>query len=83
LSSRIGDFAVARRSDAARGLGGVRSGMGADGRARNCCQQQGRARRALQEAGYAPEELSAFITEATAGDYNHLLQTVLRYADVD
>jgi hypothetical protein len=28
------------------------------------------------------DELAAFTTEATSGDYDHLLQTVMRWVDV-
>ena len=38
------------------------------------------ARHARQQ-GWSPEEIEAVRTEATAGDYDHLLQTLLRYVD--
>jgi hypothetical protein len=37
---------------------------------------------ALKRAGVAKAERDAFFTEATAGDYNHLLQTAMRWVDV-
>ena len=38
------------------------------------------ARHARQQ-GWSREEIEAVRTEATAGDYDHLLQTLLRYVD--
>jgi len=40
-----------------------------------------KARRALQAAGRG-DEWAAFETEATAGDYNNLLVTVMRWFEV-
>jgi hypothetical protein len=37
----------------------------------------GRVQRALREAGVPAAEIRAFTQEACAGDYDHLLQTVL------
>jgi len=42
----------------------------------------GRVKRALVKAGMQ-EEAKAFMEEATAGDYNHLLATVQKYVDVE
>ena len=42
----------------------------------------GRVMGAMRDAGVAPEEIEAFRAEATAGDYDALLQTVLRWVDV-
>jgi len=42
----------------------------------------GRVKRALVKAGMH-EEAKAFMEEATAGDYNHLLATVQKYVDVE
>ena len=42
----------------------------------------GRCRKAAREAGLRDSEINAFVTEATAGDYDHLLQTALRWFDV-
>jgi len=39
--------------------------------------------RALREAGWSKEERLAFQAEATSGDYNHLLRTVMKYLDVE
>ena len=42
----------------------------------------GKVQRALRQAGATQEELSEFFTEATAGDYNALLRTCMRYVEV-
>ena len=42
----------------------------------------GRAQRALRKAGLG-ELVEQFMADATADDYDHLLQTVMRYFDVD
>ena len=41
----------------------------------------GRCTLAARKAGWSADDLLAFTTEATAGDYDHLLQTVIRYFD--
>ena len=43
----------------------------------------GRTKRALRGAGASPEEIAAFFREATAGDYDQLLGTVLRWVEVE
>ena len=53
--------------------------IGEDGNAFNIL---GRVKRALVKAGMQ-EEAKAFMEEATAGDYNHLLATVQKYVDVE
>jgi hypothetical protein len=40
-----------------------------------CCQ-------AAREAGLAEDEIATFIVEATASDYDHLLQTAIRWFEV-
>lgn len=42
-----------------------------------------RVRRALREAGVTKEECSAFVAEATNGDRDHFLQTVIAWVNVD
>ena len=42
----------------------------------------GRCRKAAREAGLLDSEINAFIEEATAGDYDHLLQTAIHWFDV-
>lgn len=39
----------------------------------------GRVRRALRDAGATKEELDAYTEEATSGDYDHVLQTTMRW----
>ena len=41
----------------------------------------GRCRKAAREAGLLDSEINAFVTEATSGDYDHLLQTAMRWFD--
>jgi len=42
----------------------------------------GNVRRGMKRAGATDEELKAFMSEATSGDYDHLLQTCMKYVDV-
>lgn len=42
----------------------------------------GRVQRALRREGVPATEVSEFFTEATAGDYDHLLATCARWVDV-
>jgi hypothetical protein len=42
----------------------------------------GRVSRALRQADVSPAERAAFTQEATAGDYDALLQTVMRWVEV-
>jgi hypothetical protein len=39
----------------------------------------GRCRKAAEDAGVSDEEINAFMKEATSGDYENLLQTVMRW----
>jgi hypothetical protein len=41
----------------------------------------GKVKRAMRKAGISADEVSAFMTEATSGDYDHLLQTVILTVD--
>ena len=41
----------------------------------------GRCRKAAREAGLRDSEINAFVTEATSDDYDHLLQTAMRWFD--
>ena len=54
--------------------------IGTDG---NAFAVLGRVMRALREAGWSQEERDAFRMEATAGDYDHLLGTVMKHLDVE
>jgi len=42
----------------------------------------GRVRKAMQRAKVPDEEIEKFKEEATAGDYDHLLQTCMQWVDV-
>ena len=42
----------------------------------------GLCKQAAQEYGLKKTEVDAFIEEATAGDYDHLLQTAIHWFDV-
>lgn len=52
--------------------------VGEDG---NAFSILGRCKRAAQRAGWTSDQVSDFIEEATNGDYNHLLSTVMTYFD--
>jgi hypothetical protein len=41
----------------------------------------GRAQRAARRAGWDQETIKAVMDEATSGDYNYLLATMMRYFD--
>ncbi len=41
----------------------------------------GRTAAALRRAGLAKDEIDAYFAEATSGDYDHLLQTTMRWVD--
>ena len=43
----------------------------------------GKVSRALRQAGVSQAERDAFTQEATASDYDRLLQTVMRWVEVD
>jgi hypothetical protein len=42
----------------------------------------GRCRQAALDAGLSEDEIAAFMTEAMAGDYDHLLQTAMRWFEI-
>ena len=42
----------------------------------------GRCREAARDAGLSDDEIAAFMDEATAGDYDHLLQTAMRWFEI-
>lgn len=42
----------------------------------------GAVQRALKRNGVSKEQLNAFTAEATSGDYDHLLQTAMRWVTV-
>jgi len=43
----------------------------------------GRVKNALLEAGVSKEEADEFVKEALGGDYDHLLQTVMKWVEVE
>ena len=53
--------------------------LGEDG---NALSILGKVQGAMRKAGVPKEERAAFIEEATSGDYDHLLGTVMRYVEV-
>ena len=52
------------------------------GRDGNAFVVLGHCRSAAQEAGLSDDEIATFMAEATAGDYDHLLQTAMRWFDI-
>lgn len=42
----------------------------------------GRVQSALRKAGASNDAIRDFVKEATAGDYDHLLQTAMKYVNV-
>ena len=53
--------------------------VGTDG---NAFAILGKVTGALRRAGHTPEEVKQFQDEATAGDYDHVLQTCMKWVDV-
>jgi hypothetical protein len=43
----------------------------------------GRVQKALRKGGVPDAECKQFMTEATSGDYNHLLSTCMNWVEVD
>ncbi len=54
--------------------------VGCDG---NAYAVLGRALRALRDAGWSQQERDAFLDEATGGDHDQLLGTIMRHLDVE
>lgn len=54
--------------------------LGGDG---NAFSVLGKVRRALRDGGVANTEIEEFSKEATSGDYDHLLRTVMQWVTVD
>jgi hypothetical protein len=52
--------------------------VGTDG---NAFAVLGAVRKAPRRAGIAKDEIDAFYAEATRGDYDHLLQTAMRWVE--
>jgi len=53
--------------------------VGTDG---NAFALMGKCQQAARKAGWTRETISAVMNEATAGDYNHLLATLMKYFEV-
>lgn len=47
----------------------------------NAFAVMGRFKRAARDAGWTAEQISRVLDEATGGDYDNLLQTLMRYSD--
>jgi hypothetical protein len=43
----------------------------------------GRVQGAMKRANLSKEQIKEFMDEATSGDYNHLLRTVMKYVSCD
>ena len=43
----------------------------------------GRAIRALKDAGYSAAEVEEYRKDAMSGDYDHVLQTTMKWCDVE
>ena len=43
----------------------------------------GRARRAAKEAGWTNEKIEEYTKECQSGDYDHLMQTTMKYFEVE
>lgn len=43
----------------------------------------GKCKRAARDAGWDDQRWTAFVNEATSGDYDHVLQTVMHYFEVE
>ena len=48
----------------------------------NALAIMGRVSAALRQAGVSDEEITLFLEESTSGDYDHLMQTAMRWVDV-
>jgi len=53
--------------------------IGEDG---NAFVALGKARRVARKAGWSKEKIDEMMQEAKSGDYDHLLQTMIKYFDV-
>lgn len=54
--------------------------IGTDG---NSFAVLGRVKRALRFAQYSDDDIKKFMSEATSGDYDHLLATCMRWVEVE
>jgi len=53
------------------------------GRDGNAFAIMGAAQKAARRAGWTPDEINEYLAEAKSSDYDHLLQTTMRYFDVE
>ena len=53
------------------------------GRDGNAFAIMGTVQRALHKAGVSRNEIDLYLKEATAGDYDHLLQITMRWVNVE
>ena len=54
--------------------------VGQDG---NAFAVLGACRKAAKDAGWTDDRIEAFVTDATSGDYDHLLGSAMRHFDVE
>lgn len=43
----------------------------------------GKCQRALKRAGYTNKQVEEFTKEASSGDYDHVIQTAMKWCDVE
>jgi hypothetical protein len=43
----------------------------------------GRVQQAMRREGLSPDQIREYYEEATSGDYDHLIQTTMKYVNVD
>jgi len=53
------------------------------GRDGNAFSIMGRVKKALMRTGADKEYIDQYLSEATSGDYNHLLSVSMKYVDVE
>ena len=53
------------------------------GRDGNAFAILGKAQRVARDAGWAEGKVKLIMKEATSGDYDHLLQTMIKYFEVE
>lgn len=49
----------------------------------NAFSIMGRVRKAMRRAGLNNDQINEYLEEATAGDYDNLLQTTMKYVNVE
>lgn len=53
------------------------------GRDGNAMMILGKAQRVARQAGWAEGKVKLMLKEATSGDYDHVLQTMMKYFEVE